>query len=202
MCGHDRGNGAPVPEGAIGASMHPLGVHKYAGGVQSCANRLLLKSVRAPAWAPFGFSLCSKVPSESFAFFGTSACGPDRDRAWQFRHALSASTPLVARLRSSPSGSRARHRLIAAHYCVAARSAPLHAPSPCSACASPRRTRTAIRLIAALPPQGYAALIAHAAPRQNFALSSPARIPASRHLVQPFSVAALTLCGGDTPLVK
>ena len=49
MCGHDRGNGAPVPEGAIGASMHPLGVHKYAGGVQSCANRLLLKSVRAAA---------------------------------------------------------------------------------------------------------------------------------------------------------
>ena len=118
MCGHDRGNGAPIPQGAIGASMHPLGVHKYAGGVQSCANRLLLKLVRA-------------------------AVGPDRDRAWQFRHARSAPTPLVARLRSSPSGSRARHRLIAAHYCVAARSAPLHAPSPCSACASPRRTRTA-----------------------------------------------------------
>ena len=177
MCGHDRGNGAPVPEGAIGASMHPLGVHKYAGGVQSCANRLLLKSVRP-------------------------ACGPDRDRAWQFRHALSASTPLVARLRSSPFGSRARHRLIAAHYCVAARSAPLHAPSPCSACASPRRTRTAVRLIAALPPQGYAALIAHAAPRQKFALSSPAHIPASRHIAQPFSVTGLILCGGDTPLVK
>ena len=173
MCGHVRGNGAPVPEGAIGASMHPLGVHKYAGGVQSCANRLLLKSVRA-------------------------ACGPDRDRAWQFRHALSAPTPLVARLRSSPSGSRARHRLIAAHYCVAARSAPPHAPSPCSACASPRRTRTAVRLIAALPPQGYAALIAHAAPRQNFALSSPAHIPASRHIIQPFSVTALTLCGGES----
>ena len=177
MCGHDRGNGAPVPEGAIGASIHPLGVHKYACGVQSCANRLLLKSVR-------------------------SACGPDRDRAWQSRHALSAPTPLVARLRSSPSGSRARHRLIAAHYCVAARSAPLHAPSPCSACASPRRTRTAVRLIAALPPQGYAALIAHAASRQNFALSSPAHIPASRHIIQPFSVAGLILCGGDTPLVK
>ena len=177
MCGHVRGNGAPVPQGAICASMHPLGVHKYAGGVQSCANRLLLKSVRP-------------------------ACGPDRDRAWQFRHALSAPTPLVARLRSSPSISRARHRLIAAHYCVAARSAPLHAPSPCPACASPRRTRTAVRLIAALPPQGYAALIAHAAPRQNFALSSPAHIPASRHIVQPFSVTALTLCGKDTPLEK
>ena len=168
MCGHDRGNGAPVPQGAIGASMRPLGVHKYAGGAQSCANRLLLKLV-------------------------CSACGPDRDRAWQFRHALSAPTPLVARLRSSPSGSRARHRLIAAHYCVAARSAPLHAPSPCSACASPRRTRTAVRLIAALPPQGYAALIAHAAPRRKFALSSPAHIPASRHIIQPFSVVGLIL---------
>ena len=177
MCGHDRGNGAPVPQGAIGASMHPLGVHKYAGGVQSCANRLLLKSVRP-------------------------ACGPDRDRAWQFRHALSAPTPLVARLRSSPSGSRARHRLIAAHYCVAARSAPLLALSPCPACASPRRTRTAVRLIATLPPQGYAALIAHAAPRRKFALSSPAHIPASRHIIQPFSDTALTLCGGVTHLVK
>ena len=177
MCGHDRGNGAPVPQGAIGASMHPLGVHKYAGGVQSCANRLLLKSVR-------------------------SACGPDRDRAWQFRHALSTAETFVARLRSSPSGSRARHRLIAAHYIVAARSAPLHAQSPCPACASPRRTRTAVRLIAALPPQGYAALIAHAAPRQNFALSSPAHIPASRHIIQPFSVAGLILCGGDTPLAE
>ena len=177
MCGHDRGNGAPVPEGAIGASMHPLGVHKYACGVQSCANRLLLKSVRP-------------------------AVGPDRDRAWQFRHALSAPTPLVARLRSSPSGSRARHRLIAAHYIVAARSAPLHAQSPCPACASPLRTRTAVRLIAALPPQGYAALIAHAAPRQNFALSSPAHIPASRHIIQPFSVADLILCGGDTPQMR
>ena len=177
MCGHDRGNGAPVPQGAIGASMHPLGVHKYAGGVQSCANRLLLKSVRA-------------------------ACGPDRDRAWQFRHALSTAETFVARLRSSPSGSRARHRRLAAHYCVAARSAPLRALSPCPACASPRRTRTAVRLIAALPPQGYAALIAHAAPRQNFALSSPAHIPASRHIVQPFSVTGLTLCGGDTPPVE
>ena len=163
MCGHDRGNGAPVPQGAIGASMHPLGVHKYAGGVQSCANRLLLKSVRA-------------------------ACGPDRDRAWQFRHALSAPTPLVARLRFSPSGSRARHRRIAAHYCVAVRSAPLRVLSPCPACASPHRTRTAVRLIAALPPQGYAALIAHAAPRRKLALSSPAHIPASRHIIQPFSV--------------
>ena len=177
MCGHDRGNGAPVPQGAIGASMRPLGVHKYAGGAQSCANRLLLKLVRA-------------------------AVGPDRDRAWQFRHALSAPTPLVARLRSSSSGSRARHRLIAAHYCVAACSAPLRAPSPCSACASPRRTRTAVRLIAALPPQGYAALIAHAAPRRKFALSSPAHIPASRHIIQPFSVAGLILCGGDTPLAE
>ena len=177
MCGHDRGNGAPVPQGAIGASMRPLGVQKYACGAQSCANRLLLKSVRA-------------------------ACGPNRDRAWQFRHALSASTPLVARLRSSPSSSRARHRLIAAHYCVAARSAPLRALSPCSACASPRRTRTAVRLIAALPPQGYAALIAHTAPRRKLALSSPAHIPASRHIIQPFSVTALTLCGRDTPLVE
>ena len=125
-----------------------------------------------------------------------------RSRSGQFRHALSAPTPLVARLRSSPSGSRARHRLIAAHYCVAARYAPLRALSPCPACASPRRTRTAVRLIAALPPQGYAALIAHAAPRRELALSSPAHIPASRHIVQPFSVAGLTLCGGDTPLVK
>ena len=175
MCGHDRGNGAPVPQGAIGASMHPLGVHEYAGGAQSCANRRLLKLVRA-------------------------AVGPDRDRAWQFRHALSAPTPLVARLRSSPSGSRARHRLIAAHYCVAARSAPLHALSPCPACASPRRTRTAVRLIAALPPQGYAALIAHAASRQNFALSSPAHIPASRHIIQPFSVAGFDFMRrGHTP---
>ena len=172
MCGHVRGNGAPVPEGAICASMHPLGVHKYACGVQSCANRLLLKSVRP-------------------------ACGPDRDRAWQFRHALSTAETFVARLRSSPSGSRARHRLIAAHYCVAARSAPLHAPSPCPACASLRQTRTAGLLIAALPPQGYVALIAHTAPRQKLALSSPAHIPASRHIVQPFSVTALTLCGGE-----
>ena len=177
MCGHDRGNGAPVPQGAIGASMHPLGVHEYAGGAQSCANRRLLKLVR-------------------------SACGPDRDRAWQFQHALSAPTPLVARLRSSPSGSRARHRRLAAHYIVAARYALLRALSPCPACASPRQTRTAVRLIVALPPQGYAALIAHAAPRQKLALSSPAHIPASRHIIQPFSVTALTLCGGDTPLVK
>ena len=177
MCGHDRGNGAPVPQGAICASMRPLGVHKYAGGAQSCANRLLLKLVRA-------------------------AVGPDRDRAWQFRHALSTAETFVARLRSSPSGSRARHRRLAAHYCVAARSAPLRALSPCPACASPRQTRTAGQLIAALPPQGYAALIAHAAPRQNFALSSPAHIPASRHIIQPFSVAGLILCGGDTPLVE
>ena len=177
MCGHVRGNGAPVPQGAIGASMRPLGVHKYACGAQSCANRLLLKLVRA-------------------------ACGPDRDRAWQFRHALSTAETFVARLRSSPSVSRAWHRRLAAHYIVAARSAPLRALSPCPACASPRQTRTAGLLIAALPPQGYAALIAHTAPRQNFALSSPVHIPASRHIVQPFSVTALTLCGGDTPLVK
>ena len=158
--------------------------------------------VHAPTWRTQvrrrGAVLRKSPPSE----IGPPGCGPDRDRAWQFRHALSAPTPLVARLRSSPSISRARHRLIAAHYCVAARSAPLHAPSPCPACASPRRTRTAVRLIAALPPQGYTALIAHAAPRQNFALSSPAHIPASRHIIQPFSVTGLTLCGGDTPLVK
>jgi hypothetical protein len=177
MCGHDRGNGAPVPEGAIGASMHPLGVHKYAGGVQSCANRLLLKLVRA-------------------------ACGPDRDRAWQFRHALSTPETFVARLRSSPSGSRAWHRRLAAHYIVAARSAPLRVPSPCPACASPRRTRTAVRLIASLTSQVSGALIANTAPRRKLALSSPAHIPASRHIVQPFSVAGLILCGGDTPLVK
>ena len=103
--------------------------------------------------------LANLPPSE----IGPPRCGPDRDRAWQFRHAMSAPWPLVARLRSSPSGSRARHRLIAAHYCVAARSAPLHALSPCPACASPRQTRTAVRLIAALAPQGYVALIAHVA---------------------------------------
>ena len=174
MCGHVRGNGAPVPQGAICASMHPLGVHKYACGAQSCANRLLRKSFR-------------------------SACGPDRDRAWQFRHALSAPTPLVARLRSSPSVSRAWHRRLAAHYIVAARYAPLRALSPCPACASPRQTRTAVRFIAALTSQVSGALIAHTAPRRNFALSSPAYIPASRHIVQPFSVTGLTLCGGDTP---
>ena len=177
MCGHVRGNGAPVPQGAIGASMHPLGVHKYAGGAQSCANRLLLKSVRP-------------------------ACGPDRDRAWQFRHALSTAETFVARLRSSPSGSRAWHRRLAAHYIVAARSAPLRALSPCPACASPRQTRTAGLLIASLTSQVSGALIAHTAPKRKLALSSPAHIPASRHLVQPFSVTALTLCGGDTPLVK
>ena len=177
MCGHDRGNGAPVPQGAISASMHPLGVHKYAGGVQSCANRLLLKSVR-------------------------SACGPDRDRAWQFRHALSTAETFVARLCSSPSGSRAWHRRLAAHYIVAARSAPLRALSPCPACASPRQTRSAGLLIAALTSQVSGALIAHTAPRRKLALSSTAHIPASRHIVQPFSVTGLTLCGGDTPLVK
>jgi hypothetical protein len=177
MCGHDRGNGAPVPEGAIGVSMHPLGVHKYAGGVQSCANRLLLKLVRA-------------------------ACGPDRDRAWQFRHALSTAETFVARLRSSPSVSRAWHRRLAAHYIVAARSAPLRALSPCPACASPRQTRTAVRFIASLTSQVSGALIAHTAPRQKLALSSPAHLPASRHIIQPFSVTRLTLCGGDTPLVK
>ena len=155
MCGHDRGNGAPVPQGAIGASMHPLGVHKYADGVQSCANRLLLKSVRAPAWAPFGFSLCSKVPSESFAFFGTSACGPDRDRAWQFRHALSTAETFVARLRSSPSGSRARHRLIAAHYCVAAPNANRRPPHRCAPssrlCRTHRLRRTKTKFCFVLP---------------------------------------------------
>jgi hypothetical protein len=34
-----------------------LGVHEYAGGVQSCANRLLLKSVRAAA-APYASTRC------------------------------------------------------------------------------------------------------------------------------------------------
>ena len=130
MCGHDRGNGAPVPQGAIGASMHPLGVHEYAVGVQSCANRLLLKSVR-------------------------SACGPDRDRAWQFRHALSAPTPLVARLRSSPSGSRARHRLIAAHYCVAAPNANRRPPHRCAPssrlCRTHRSRRTKTKFCFVLP---------------------------------------------------
>ena len=70
---------------------------------------------------------------------------------------------------------------------------------------SPRgdlRVRFTVRLIATLPPQGYAALIAHAAPRQKLALSSSAYIPASRHTVQPFSHTGLILCGGDTPLVK
>ena len=177
MCGHVRGNGAPVPQGAIGASMRPLGVHKYACGAQSCANRLLLKLVRA-------------------------ACGPDRARAWQFRHALSTAATFVARLRSSPSGSRAWHQRLAAHYIVAASYAPLRAQSPCPACASPRQTRTAVRFIAALTSQVSGALIAHTAPRRKLALSSPAHIPASRHFVQPFSVTALTLCGGDTPLVK
>ena len=177
MCGHVRGNGAPVPQGAICASMRPLGVHKYACGAQSCANRLLLKLVRA-------------------------ACGPDRDRAWQFRHALSTAATFVARLRSSPSVSRAWHRRLAAHYIVAARSAPLRALSPCPACASPRQTRTTGQLIASLTSQVSGALIAHTAPRRKFALSSPERIPASRHIIQPFSVTALTLCGGDTPLGK
>ena len=177
MCGHVRGNGAPVPQGAISASMRPLGVHKYACGAQSCANRLLLKLVR-------------------------SACGPDRDRAWQFRHALSTAATFVARLRSSPSVSRAWHRRLAAHYIVAARYAPLRALSPCPACASPRQTRTAVRFIAALTSQVSGALIAHTAPRRKFALSSPAHILASRHIIQPFSVTALTLCGGDTPLGK
>ena len=102
-------------------------------------------------------------------------------------------------LRSSPSGSRAWHRRLAAHYIVAARSAPLRALSPCPACASPRQTRTAVRFIASLTSQVSGALIAHTAPRRKLALSSPAHIPASRHIIQPFSVAGLILCGGDTP---
>ena len=82
----------------------------------------------------------------------------------------------------------ARTPTIPPRLAISTRSAPLHAPSPCSACASPRRTRTAVRLIAALPLQSYAALIAHAAPRRKFALSSPAHIPASRHIILPYFV--------------
>mgnify|MGYP006969217918 CR=1 FL=1 len=164
-CGGFRGNRAPALMRAACASLRPLDVHKYVFGVQSCANRLLLKLVRA-------------------------ACGPDRDRAWQFRHALSTAETFVARLRSSPSVSRAWHRRLAAHYIVAARYAPLRALSPCLACASPRQTRTAGLFIASLTSQVSGALIAHTAPRQKLALSSPAHIPASRHIIQPFSVTA------------
>ena len=40
-CGHGRGNRAPCASWATRASAPPLGVHEYAFGSQSCANRLL-----------------------------------------------------------------------------------------------------------------------------------------------------------------